>query len=128
MRMRTLNRSDTPSESVYCADRVADVPLPLAGDREPTVGAEAASPVPLKPTGCVLPATPPELSVKTRFADRLPVPFGVKITDTVQLAPTTRLEPQVVVFEKSPGFVPLKLMLVISSVPVPLFVSVTFCA
>jgi hypothetical protein len=48
-----------------------------------TAGA-GAFPVPLKPTACGLPAA---LSAIDRLAARAPAAVGVKLTDTVQLAP-----------------------------------------
>ena len=52
---------------------------------------------------------------------RVPVTTGVKVTLIVQEAPAARLEPQVLVWEKSP----LVTMLVMLRVAVPLFWSVT---
>ena len=51
----------------------------------------------------------------------VPVAVGLKVTLRVQLALAARLEPQVLVWEKSP----LGLMLLMLSVAFPVFVSVT---
>jgi hypothetical protein len=52
---------------------------------------------------------------------REPVALGVKVTLRVQLAPAARLEPQVLVWAKSP----LTVMLVIVRVALPVFFSAT---
>jgi hypothetical protein len=51
----------------------------------------------------------------------VPVAVGLKVTLRVQLAPAATLEPQVLVWEKSP----LALMLVIVRLAFPVFLSVT---
>ena len=63
------------------------------------------------------------MSVIVTVPDLVPVVVGLKVTLMVQeeLAPT--LEPQVLVWEKSP----LIVMLLIVRVALPVFVSVTFC-
>jgi hypothetical protein len=71
----------------------------------------------------------PAFVVKVRKAVRAAATVGRKTTPTTQEAEVTRDAPQV--FEeirKSPGFAPVRLMLPIVRVAVPLFVSVTFCA
>ena len=52
----------------------------------------------------------------------VPVAVGLKVTLRVQLAPAVTLEPQVLVWEKSP----LAAMLVMLSAALPVFLSVTF--
>jgi hypothetical protein len=59
-------------------------------------------PVPVKPTVCWLPDTPPELSVMVSVPVRVPLAVGVKTTLMVQLPPTLTLLPQMVGREKSP--------------------------
>ena len=61
----------------------------------------AAAPVPVRLTVCVLPATPPVLSVMVRVPVRVPVAEGLKVTPMVQFPAAARLEPQVLVWEKS---------------------------
>ena len=86
---------------------------------------DAAVPTPLRETACGLPLA---LSVILTVAVRWPVVVGVKVTLIVQFAPALTLVPQVLVSAKSPGFVPVMLMLVIVSVPLPVFVRVTVLA
>ena len=66
------------------------------------------SPVPLKPIGCGLPAA---LSVMVTEAVRGPLWAGLKVTVMVQLAPSARPVPQVLVWLKSVAFVPVTAML-----------------
>jgi hypothetical protein len=54
----------------------------------------------------------------------IPVVAGVKVTVMVQLAPAATEDPQVLDCVKSPGLVPLVAMLLMFSVPVPIFESV----
>ena len=93
-----------------CADRAGD-----------TVAADYV-PVPLTEMVCGL---PPPLSVTLRDAERAPVAAGSKITLMVQLAFAARLLPQLLVCEKSPGLVPVKLMRAIEAAVVPVLVRVT---
>ena len=51
--------------------------------------------------------------------------MGLNVTLIVQLLPAATELPQVFVWVKSPGFVPVTAMLVMLSVPVPVLVSVT---
>ena len=67
-----------------------------------------ASPVPLKPIVCGLPAA---LSVMVTEAVRGPVWAGLKVTVMVQLAPIARPVPQVLVWLKSAALVPVTAML-----------------
>ena len=62
-----------------------------------------------------------ELSAMVKDPLREPLTVGVKVTLSVQLALAARLVPQVLVWEKSP----LAVTLVILSVALPVFLSVT---
>lgn len=98
------------------------------------VGAKVAAdatPVPVRGTVCGL----PEASSATLIlADLAPVAVGLKVTPTPQLdpaftvpAPNAQAVPVVGAPRlKSPGFVPVRVMLVMFNVAVPLFVIVTF--
>jgi hypothetical protein len=79
-------------------------------------------PVPDKGTLCGL---PPPVSVTVTAAERVPVAVGLKITLMVQLLFPARLLPQLLVWEKSPGFVPVMLIAVMETAVVPTFVTVT---
>ena len=61
------------------------------------------------------------LSVMVTAPVLVPAAVGLKVTLRVQLAPAATLEPQVLVWEKSP----LALMLVIVRLAFPVFLSVT---
>jgi hypothetical protein len=95
---------------------------PLA---EFTVKDGAAEPVPLRVTVC---GEPLALSATERAAVKLPVPEGIKMTETAHVASAARDVPQVFVCVKVDAFVPVMLMPVMVSVAVPEFVSVTVCA
>lgn len=56
---------------------------------------------------------------------RAPVAVGVKVTLMVQVAPAATEAPQVFVCVKFPALVPVTVMLVMFSAPLPLFVRVT---
>ena len=60
-------------------------------------------------------------------AFRVPVAVGLNVTVIVQLALAAMLGPQVLVSEKSPGFVPVMLMPKKYICVLPVFVSVTLC-
>jgi hypothetical protein len=62
----------------------------------------------------------------TTEAFRIPGDVGVKVTVIVQVAPTAREEPHVVVFAKSPALAPEIEILEIVSAVSP-FVTVTVC-
>lgn len=64
---------------------------------------ELAVPVPARTDVCGLPVA---LSLTLRVAARAPAAVGLNVTLIVQLLPEERLDPQLVVFEKSPVFVP----------------------
>lgn len=70
----------------------------------------------------------PALSLIVNDAVLDPPDVGVNVTLTVQLAPGRSVGPQVVVWAKSPLFVPLKNMLEMFNDSLPLFVTVTTCA
>ena len=82
------------------------------------VGAVTVTPVPLRAT--VMPAF-----VSFKVAVRAPAAVGLKVTLTVQERPAARVDPQVVVLEKSPLFVPVKVRFTLTVDPVP-FISVVF--
>ena len=63
------------------------------------------------------------LSVRVSDPLRVPVAVGVKVTLIGQEAPAARLEPQLLVWEKSP----LATMLVMLRAAVPVFWSITLC-
>ena len=85
--------------------------------------ATGACPVPVSDTLFGLLAA---FVVNVRFADLAPPAAGVKTTLTVQPFVAGRELPQLELeIEKSPGFVPVKAMLEIASVPVPVFVRFT---
>ena len=93
------------------------------GETEPEAG---ATPVPLRPTLCGLPAA---LSDTLRVPLRAPVAVGLNVTLMAQLALAARVEGlkgQLLVWAKSPLLVPVMLMLVIVSAELPLLVNVTF--
>ena len=84
--------------------------------------------VPLRPNACGLPLP---LSVMLTLAARLPAAVGVNVTLMLHApfaASVAGLTGHVFVCAKSPGFAPVMAMLVILSVPGPLFVTVTLCA
>ena len=65
------------------------------------------------------------MSVMVRAPLKLPALAGVNVTLIVQLAPAATLVPQVLVWAKSPALVPLRVMLVMLRVALPLLVRVT---
>ena len=83
---------------------------------EPTEDAEP--PVPVRLTVWVAGVA---LSVMVMAPFLLPLAVGLKVTRIVQLAPVATLEPQLLLWEKSP----LALMLVMLRVAFPVFSSVT---
>ncbi len=86
-----------------------------------------SGPLPVRDAVCGLPLA---LSATLSVAFLVPNPVGVKVTLRVHFAPWASDAGQVLVWEKSPGFVPVMEMLeTFSTAPfVLLFVSVTFCA
>ena len=79
-------------------------------------------PVPVKATVCGLPG---RLSAMLTAAARAPGTVGENFTRIVQLAFCARLLPHVLVSEKSAGFAPVILMLVMVKLALPVFVKVT---
>jgi hypothetical protein len=92
-----------------CAEKVKEV-----GERLTT----GAVPVPVRLTVCVVGLA---LSVMVTTPVRVPVAVGLKVTLRVQLALAARLEPQVLVWEKSP----LAVMLLMLRVALPVLLRVT---
>ena len=68
------------------------------------------------------------MSVMETDALRAPVAVGVNFTVIAQVAFAATLTPQVLDREKSPGFVPVRPMVVMLRVSFQVFVSVTLCA
>jgi len=81
-------------------------------------------PVPERITLCGLPVA---LSVKVTAAARAPVVVGLKVTLTVQMAPAALLAPQLLVWAKSPEFVPVIAMLVMLKAALPVLLRVIAC-
>lgn len=100
-------------------ERTATLPkFRLVGDN----AAEATSPVPVRAAVWGLPEA---LSLTESVALRVPPAVGVKVTLIVQLPPAATDEPQLLVWEKSPLFVPVTEMLVMLSAVLPELDSVT---
>lgn len=85
--------------------------------------AVATLPVPCKLTFCVLPATPPLLSVMVRVPVSGPLAVGEKVTLMVQELLAATVLPQLLVSAK----LPLAVMLEMVSAPKPESLSVTGC-
>lgn len=85
---------------------------------------EGLVPVPLSAAVCGLPAA---LSATLTLALRAPAAVGVNVTLMPQLLPAVNVPPHVVVRVKSPGLLPVMVMLEIVSVAPPVFVSVMVC-
>jgi hypothetical protein len=83
------------------------------------------TPVPLRPTDCGLPLA---LSVTATAAVLVPEAVGLKVTLIVQLPGAATLEPQLLVWAKSPLLAPVRAMPAMVSVALPVFESVTVCA
>jgi uncharacterized membrane protein YecN with MAPEG domain len=64
------------------------------------------------------------LSLTVRFAVKVPIALGRKVTVIVQDSPEPRLVPQVLVWENCVGLVPVRLMLEMLSAPGPVLVSI----
>lgn len=101
--------------------------MPSSGSGPQCVAANGKfyRPVPLKLTVCGLVGSE---SVMARDAVRAPTAVGLKRTLIVQLPPPARLDPQVVVREKSPLFVPVMAMLEMLIAVVARFRRVTLVA
>lgn len=100
------------------------VPMPwLLKDR---LGADSPAmgplPVPVRLMLCGLSLA---LSVRVMVAERVPVTVGEKVTLTVQLLPDATGVPQVLVWAKSPGFVPASTKELMLSVMLPVLLTVT---
>ena len=119
-----LLRSLIPFGSEYTAVKVCVAPVPEVGDSDTTVGVLDVVPVPVNVAVCVEPVTLPELSVTMIVAVLLPAAVGLNVTEIVQFAAAARLLPQVLVWAKSPGFVPPSAMLSMLNGPFPPLVRV----
>ena len=82
-------------------------------------------PVPVKLTSAGLEGS--ESSMR-RVAVRVPVAVGLNLIAIVQLPFAPNVAPQLLVWEKSPGFVPVIVIPEIVSVSGPTFVRITFLA
>jgi hypothetical protein len=96
------------------------VPTAWAGKVKEVEERLAAGPVPV-PVRLTVWVEGLALSVMVRVPVLVPAVVGLKVTLMAQLAPAATLEPQVLVWEKSP----LILMLLMLRVALPVFVSVT---
>ncbi len=92
----------------------------LVGERLAT--AAVPVPVPERFTVCGLPLA---LSVMLTEAVRLPLAVGLKVTLMVQLPPAATELPHVLVWAKSPAFVPVSARLVMLKAAVPELLRVT---
>lgn len=81
--------------------------------------------MPERPTACGLPAA---LSEIASDAERVPLAEGVKVMLIVQLAPTVKLTPQLLVWEKSLAFAPETATPEMLKATLPVLVTVTVCA
>ena len=81
-----------------------------------------AVPLPERLTACGLPMA---LSVMLIDALRPPAAAGLKVTLMTQLAPAATLDPQLLVWVKSPGFVPETAMLLTVKAALPVLLRVT---
>ena len=79
-------------------------------------------PVPVRLTACGLPVASSAIESE---AARLPLAAGVKVTLIVQLAPAATLDPQVLVWVKSPALEPEIEMPVTLKAALPVLVKVT---
>jgi hypothetical protein len=79
----------------------------------------------VRPTVCGLTGSE---SLIVNVPVRVPTAVGVNLTPIVQDAPPARLDPQVLVCEKSPLFVPAMRMLEMLNAAVPRFFKVTLLA
>jgi len=94
----------------------------LSLDGTPTLKSD---PSPESVTVCGLPLA---FELMVSEAVRVPVAFGLNVTETTQLAPGARVLPQLLVWSNSVAFVPMRVMVVMFSVSPPVFVSVTVWA
>lgn len=112
--------------------RVSDwIPLVDPTEVPPKVSVEGETcttgplPVPLKLIACGLPGA---LSVMVTEAERLPMAVGAKVTLTLQFPPAGSELGQVLVWLKSPAFVPDTATEVMLMAAVPVLLRVTGCA
>ena len=84
--------------------------------------AEDETPVPLRLAVWGLPAA---LSLTVRVAVRVPVAVGVNVTLIVQLPPAATLDPQLLVWAKSPLLVPVMPILLMVTAKLPVLETVT---
>jgi hypothetical protein len=98
-----------------CAEKVSEVGL------SETAGAGPEVPVPVRVTVCGEPAA---LSTTETAAVKLATEAGVKVTEIEQLAPAASEPPQVLVWAKSVGLVPVMEIELIESEADPVFLSV----
>jgi hypothetical protein len=82
-------------------------------------------PVPVSATICGLPVA---LSLSVSVALLVPVAVGVNVTLMAQIAPAATLDPQVLVWAKSPLLAPVIVMLLMVSAAVPVLVRVSVSA
>ncbi len=97
----------------------------VLGVAETAKSPAGAVPVPDKALVCGEPAA---LSATESVAVKLAAEAGVKTTEMVQVAPAASEEPQVLVWLKSAGLVPVRVMPEMVSAPLPVLLSVAFCA
>jgi len=83
----------------------------------------APEPVPVRLTVCGLPVA---LSVRVTAAVRVAVAAGVKVTLIEQLVPAATLDPQLLVWAKSPAFVPVSARLLRVKAALPVLFNVMF--
>ena len=85
------------------------------------MGAGTGVPVPVSAAVC---GEPVELSATLRVALKVVAEAGVNVTEIVQVEDAARDVPQVLVSAKSEGLAPVRVMLLIFSVALPVFDSV----
>jgi len=87
-------------------------------------GIGGATPVPVNAAVCGEPAA---LSAMVTVAERLEAAVGVNVTVTAQEEPAASVDPQVPPVEKEPAFAPVRLMLEIFRVALPVLETVMLC-
>ena len=95
------------------------VPIKTVEELDAAESEKFESPVPVSEMACGVLAASSAMLTEPVLA---PVPVGVNVMETTQLALTARLVPQVFVSAKSP----VDVMLVMFNVPFPVLVTVTF--
>ncbi len=86
------------------------------------VGADGVVPVPARLAVCGLPVA---LSLTASVADLGPLAVGANVTLIAQVVPAATLVPQLLVWTKSPLFVPVIVMPLMDSAALPVLASVT---